>query len=159
MTARRLKDPWITFRLGDPQGKYEIYSGEGAAKVGGRWNIIGQPVIYTSRNYSGAVLEVLAYFQDMPPNQHYIKITLPTGTSYEVVTKDLLPGWQDEDRAVSSQFGSQWFIEQRAALLIVPSVVAREDTSVIINPYHDDAAHITASIESPVIWDDRLFGA
>ena len=32
----------------------------------------------------------------MPPNQHYVEITLPVRLSYEMVTKDTLRGWDPE---------------------------------------------------------------
>ncbi len=31
--------------------------------------------------------------RSLPPNQHFIEITIPNGVSYEVVTPATLPGW------------------------------------------------------------------
>ncbi|MBX4893189.1 hypothetical protein HJA79_26840 [Rhizobium bangladeshense] len=48
--------------------------------------------------------------------------------------------------------------EKRSAILLVPSVVARVDRNVLINPAHPEFASITASLHEPVFWDRRLFG-
>jgi RES domain-containing protein len=90
----KLTSPMRTFRIGDPEGRFPIYSSKGAALVEGRWHEKGQEVIYTSEHYSLAMLEKLAHYSGvLPPNQHFIAITLPAGTAYQVVTKDSLPDW------------------------------------------------------------------
>ena len=43
-------------------------------------------------------------------------------------------------------------------ILWVPSVVARLDHDVLINPAHPEFALINASLHQPVYWDRRLFG-
>ena len=157
MAKRALRDSIRAFRIGDPAGRYPIFSGDGAAKHEGRWHARGQDVIYTSSSYSTAMLEKLVYFNGvLPPNQHFIAITIPEGTSYEVVSKDSLPQWTDSSKARA--FGSKWFTVLRSAILIVPSYVAREDTNVLINPRHADAKAIKPGLETPVWWDARLFG-
>jgi RES domain-containing protein len=146
-------------RIGDPAGKYAIYSGEGAASTEGRWHNRGQLVIYASANYSTAMLERLAHYNGIfPPNQHFIEIEIPAGASYEVVTKDTLPGWDLIDSPAARAHGSLWLEEKRSLILIVPSFVAREEQNVLINPQHSHAAKIRPSLEMPVYWDKRLFG-
>jgi RES domain-containing protein len=145
-------------RIGDPDGRYPIYSGEGAARVEGRWHAVGQEVIYASEHYATAMLEKLAHYNGLlPPNQHFIEIEIPLGTSYEKVTKDSLPDWSRPDGRAARAFGSAWIEEQRSAILIVPSYVAREETTVLINPRHTDAKALRPGREKPVFWDARLF--
>jgi RES domain-containing protein len=73
------------FRIGDPRGAYPIYDTEGARLFPGRWNTETSPIIYTSEHYSTAMLEKLLHGNSMlPPNQHYIRITIPNGVSHEV---------------------------------------------------------------------------
>lgn len=158
MPVRCLTEPMRAFRIGDPQGKHPIYSGEGAALIEGRWHDKAQEVIYTSEHYSTAMLEKLAHYNGvLPPNQHFIEIDIPVGTSYEVVTKDSLPGWHLPDSLPARTFGSLWISEVRTAILIVPSYVAREERNILINPRHADAKAIRVRLETPVCWDDRLF--
>jgi RES domain-containing protein len=47
--------------------------------------------------------------------------------------------------------------EVRSAILLVPSVVARMERNILINPAHPDAAAIRPTLEEPVPWDERLF--
>jgi hypothetical protein len=60
---------------------------------------------------------------------------------------------------VSETFGEHWCRQQRSAILLVPSVVARLDRNVLINPAHREFATIHASLHEPVYWDRRLFGS
>ena len=158
MPVRRLTEPMRAFRIGDPKGKYPIYSGEGASLSEARWHDKGQEIIYASEHYSTAMLEKLAHYNGvLPPNQHFVKIEIPVGTSYEVVTKDSLPDWHLPDSIPARTFGSAWLNEVRAAILIVPSYVAREENNILINPRHPDAKAIRLGLETPVWWDARLF--
>jgi RES domain-containing protein len=153
---RVLPSPLCAFRIGDPAGLYPIYSGEGSARVEGRWHERGQEVIYASEHYSTAMLEKLVHWNGiLPPNQHCIEITIPHGVSYEVVTKDSLPGWTDP--GLARPFGARWLAERRSAILLVPSIVARMERNVLINPLHADAKCIAPGLEEPVVWDARLF--
>jgi RES domain-containing protein len=59
---------------------------------------------------------------------------------------------------VSKAFGERWYQEKRSAILLVPSVVARVDNNILINPAHPEFPSITTSLHQPVFWDRRLFG-
>lgn len=86
--------------------------------------------------------EKLVSLGDLPPNQRFIEIEIPKGTSYEVVVEGQLPGWADDDQRVAKTHGSKWFNEVRTAILFVPSLAARMENNVLINPSHPDARHI-----------------
>lgn len=124
----------------------------------GRWNDSANPVIYASEHYSTAMLEKLVHGNGMmPPNQHFMEITIPPGISYEMVTKDSLPGWADDDGAAARAHGTRWRNESRSAILIVPSFVARMERNVVINDDHPEARRISTGLHQPVWWDGRLF--
>ena len=75
-------------------GHFPVWSAEGARRVTGRWHEAGAEVIYASATYSTAMLEMLAHWNGVPPpNQHFIEITIPKGTSYEVVTMIVFRGF------------------------------------------------------------------
>jgi RES domain-containing protein len=59
--------------------------------------------------------------------------------------------------AKSRMFGADWIDAVRSAILIVPSMVSREESNIVINPAHTDAARIRPGREQPVRWDHRLF--
>jgi RES domain-containing protein len=81
------------YRIGDPDGRYPIFDATGSTLYPGRWNTPASPVIYTSEHYSTAMLEKLIHGSgSLPPNQHFIEITLPNGVSYEFLAPAHLPG-------------------------------------------------------------------
>lgn len=146
------------YRIGDPKGEFPIFDAQGSSLFPGRWNTADTPVIYTSENYSTAMLEKLvAGNGNVPPNQHYVEITIPAKISYEIITKDHLAGWDTLDPTTSREFGERWVKENRSAILIVPSYVARAERNIIINPNHPMFGNIEVSLATPVWWDERLF--
>jgi RES domain-containing protein len=160
VTTQRLDRTLFSFRIGDPNGTYPIFDATGSTIAPGRWNTPGSPLIYSSEHYSTALLEKLVHGSGrLPPSQHYIEITLPRGLSYEVFSPPFLAGWDSMPATASKEFGQQWCLERRSAILIVPSVVARLDRNVLINPGHSEFGTITASLHEPVYWDKRLFGS
>lgn len=160
MTKGHRTDRVLTaYRIGDPHGAHPIYDSEGARLYPGRWNTALSPVIYTSEHYSTAMLEKLVHANGvLPPNQHYIRITIPNGTSYKIFQTAAHPGWDGKDEGLCKTFGADWFTARRSALLLVPSIPARLERNILINPAHPDAAAITHDLPEPVWWDERLYG-
>jgi RES domain-containing protein len=159
MTAQVLDRTLTSYRIGDPAGAYPIFDATGSTIAPGRWNTPGSPLIYTSEHYSTALLEKLVHGSGrLPPNQHYIEITLPRGVSYEVFSPPALPDWDVMPATSSKVFGERWCVERRSLLLLVPSVVARLDRNILINPAHPEFGLVATSLHQPVFWDRRLFG-
>ena len=145
------------YRIGDPQGRFPIWSSGGARRVAGRWHEAGAEVIYAAENYSTALLEALAHWNGiLPSGQQYIEITIPRGTSYERVTEDAIPNWSDRSADAARRFGRDWYAGNRSAILIVPSVVARMEQNVVINSRHAEFTNLRVGPEKPVFWDERL---
>lgn len=159
MTVQRLDRIVTCYRIGDPEGSYPIYDATGSTISPGRWNTSNAPCIYASEHYSTAMLEKLVHGNGhLPPNQHFITITIPTGMSFEMVTRDNLPGWDAREPNVSRDFGKAWLREKRSLVLIVPSYLARVERNIVINPLHPEFDKIEYTLPEPVWWDDRLFG-
>jgi len=119
----------------------------------------GIPVLYSSEHYSTALLEKLVRGNGrLPPNQHYIEITISRGLSYEVFSPPSLPRWDSLPPSASRAFGEKWVVEKRSLILIAPSIVARLDNNVMINPSHPEFRFVEASLHQQVFWDRRLFG-
>ena len=159
MTAPpRLAAPLEAYRIGDPARRWPVFSPEGARRVSGRWHEFGDRVIYASQHYSTAMLEMLARWNAPPPrNQHFVRIEIPRGTSYEAIEPDHLPGWFRADSAAAREAGHRWYARGESALLLVPSVVARVDRNVLINADHPEFTRLLPGPETPVWWDERLF--
>lgn len=157
-TPRRLPEPLVGWRIGDPDGRFPVFSAEGAALWAGRWHAVGQRVIYASERNATAMLEKLAHCNGiLPPNQHAVEITLPNGSSYEVVSPERLPAWHEASGESARRFGMRWYEERRSLVLIVPSVVARAERNLVINAEHPEFAGVRRGLEAPVWWDTRLF--
>ena len=63
-------------------------------------------MIYASEHYSTALLEKLVHGSGaLPPNQHFITITIPRGLTYEVFSQASMPGWDSVPATVSKAFG------------------------------------------------------
>jgi RES domain-containing protein len=158
VTARRLDRVLISYRIGDPSGQYRIFDAAGSTLAPGRWNSPACPILYTSEHYSTAMLEKLVHGSgQMPPNQHFIKITIPNGVTYEVLNPAHLPDWHAESCTTSRPYGDAWQRSKRSLVLIVPSVVAREENNILINPQHPEFPQVQRGLETPVWWDERLF--
>ncbi|KVK76394.1 hypothetical protein WS90_24665 [Burkholderia cepacia] len=146
------------FRIADT--RHTIWSGTGAMLVGGRFNSPGRPVIYAASTFAGAMLEVLVHARigKVPRTHGWVEATVSDDVSVERHTPETLP--REGDAAalqVARQFGDAWLTESRTALLIIPSVVVREEFNVLVNPAHPDASRIAATAPQPVVWDERLF--
>ena len=144
--------------IGDPDGVHPIYDSEGARLYPGRWNMPASPIIYTSEHYSTAMLEKLVYASSvLPPNQHHIRITIPDGISYETFQTAAHPGWDGKDEGLCKAFGQAWYAQRRSAILIVPSMPARVERNILINPAHPDSEGISHDLPKAVWRDERLY--
>jgi RES domain-containing protein len=145
------------YRIGDAAGEFAVWHPGGAMRYPGRWNVMGDAVIYAAQAYSLAMLEKLAHWNGvLPQNQHFVAAMIPAGVSYEVFQPAAHVGWNAGVQMVAKRFGSIWLREVRSAVLIVPSVIAPMENNVLVNPLHSDAARIVPGLEQPVWWDARL---
>lgn len=127
-------------------------SGTGAARSPGRWNDLGEQVVYCAQTVSLAVLATAAHIDDagLPLNKYLVTLDVPDlvwearellnvatlGTTWAAI-----PAGRDSVRA-----GSEWFRSGRSALLLVPSVIVPEELAVLVNATHAHAVGITARV-------------
>jgi RES domain-containing protein len=158
LTAQKLDRVLHAYRIGDPAGTYPIFDATGSKLYPGRWNTPASPMIYASEHYSTAMLEKLVHGSgSIPPNQHFIDITIPNGVSYEMLTPAQLPNWDHVSGSISKPYGEAWQHSKRSLLMFVPSVVARMERNILINQDHPEFPQLTHSLHQPVWWDTRLF--
>ena len=153
------REPWLVYRIAD--GRFDPFSALGASMVGGRWNSPGYGAIYASRSFAGAMLECLAHagIGRIPKTQVAIEIRILGAVSVEQHDQHSVPaGWDHRNLHVARNFGDEWLSTRRSAVLIVPSVVARREGNVLLNPLHRDFKRIVPGLAEPVVWDARLFG-
>ena len=146
------------FRIADT--RHAIWSGTGAMLVGGRFNSPGRPVIYATSTFAGAMLEVLVHARigKVPKTHGWVEATVPDDVPVERHTAETLPaGWNAAALQEARRFGDAWLTESRTAFLVVPSVVVRAESNVLVNPAHPDTARIVVNEPQAVVWDERLF--
>jgi len=148
------------FRIAD--SRHPVWSGEGAAQWGGRWNSPGRPVIHGSLTYACALLEILVHSATGRVPKHHVCVVaeVPDDISIRKLSEvDLPPGWDKADSPAARAVGDRWLDSADTAMLLVPSAVVRVEWewNVLINPLHPDAARISVTLGAPVQWDGRLF--
>lgn len=137
-------------------------SGGGAASVGGRWNGVGQPVVYAGTSISLCTLETLAHIGDdiACRNRFLVGIEIPhkLWEARQVVDLGDLPKtWVAEPPGMDTvKVGNEWLKSCDSLLLLVPSVIVHEEFNVLINPKHKDADKIKAKVLRPYVYDPRL---
>lgn len=133
---------------------HKIYSGVGAAIVGGRWNSIGKEVIYAATSLSGAKLELLAHigFKSVPHNYGFVEMAVPEGLAIAKYPRSFPPTMK-----ASIAWGDKWLLEKRTAVALLPSAASPGELIAMINPAHEFATRIQVTIEQPIKWDKRHF--
>jgi RES domain-containing protein len=148
----------IAYRIAD--ARHPIFDSTWAMLRGGRWNSIGQRVIYAAETFSGAMLEVLVHanLSVLPKNHRLVRISIPDRIKSEILQPLALMGWDSEDLTVPREFGDRWLKESRTAVLKVPNVITEgREHNILINPLHPQFSMIMVSEPEVIRWDARLF--
>jgi RES domain-containing protein len=137
--------------------------GEGAKLYGGRWNQIGDSVLYTAETLSLAVLETVVHADPRRKmDRSLLVLSAPDDSSSETLT-DLPNDWHVyPNPSATAKVGSLWIKEKRSLLLRVPSSITAQfepdlwQYNVLVNPNHPDFYKIT--VDRLVEWqpDKRL---
>lgn len=125
-------------------------SGEGARRVGGRWNRRGTAVVYLAEHPALAVLEVLVHL-DLPPE------LLPD--DYVLLRAELpfRPENPTLDRAFNPEaIGSDWLRAGDSPLMRVPSVLVPHAHNLLLNPVHRTAGRAKIVSVEPFVFDPRF---
>ena len=134
------------------------FSGEGAAKAGGRWNSRGVAMVYTSVARSLAALETLVHLN--PPIQfsyRIIRIEFDDKLVERLALGALPSDWKLEPPPLSTRhLGDEWVRSLRSAILAAPSAIIPDETNYLLNPAHPDFNTIFIDKPTPFRFDPRL---
>lgn len=147
------------WRLGATHRADAAFSGEGAARRGGRWNLRGTRLVYCSASRSLAALEILA---NVDARHRLIGLAwtcvsaLVPDEAIERPTK--FPAtWRQFPHGPEAQaLGSEWVRAQRTVALRVPSAVVPGEFNYLLNPAHPDFKRVTIGEAEPFAFDPRL---
>lgn len=134
------------------------FSGEGAARTGGRWNSRGVAVVYTSATRSLAALETLVHLNPLVIfDYRIIRVEFDDGWVERLTLAALSSDWNMEPPPLSTrQLGDDWARSSRSAILAVPSVIIPDETNYVLNPAHPDFKKIAIDEPAPFTFDPRL---
>ena len=138
------------------------FSGEGARRVGGRWNSRGQGMVYTSGTLSLAALEVFVHMEveDVATMLAWIRVDVPIDVKIEYLeVAQLPPDWRNipAPAVLATIMGDRWFRSGSTAILAVPSVVIPMEFNYLINPSHPDFVKLRVKLPQPSELDPRLW--
>lgn len=149
------------FRLARKRYPIEL-SGKGAAMSGNRWNSKGTEVIYCAESRALAMAEVVVHLSlaTLPNDFVMLEIDVPAGVSVSEMEKARLPrGWNSFPHLADTQkIGDVFVLEQKSALLKVPSAVVPGDFNFLINPQHPHFSQIRIVDQVDFPFDSRIFG-
>ena len=134
-------------------------TGTGARLVGGRWNYIGTPVLYTAGSRALATLEVLVHspVSYIPDQYQMITLRVPEDSLLSVPLDSLPDGWNSLTPPNQIKIITQnWVLDNRFLLLKVPSAVVTGEYNFLINPVHPRASEVVILDKRPYQFDSRL---
>lgn len=114
--------------------------GEGAMLYGGRWNSIGNAMVYGAQHISLAVLEILVNKRNIEHFQtsfHLIQLRFPEQSVKIISTEVLKKNWH-LDIEYTRFIGDHFLQDPTQWILKVPSAVIPEEFNYIMNPIHAD---------------------
>ncbi len=139
---------------------HAAFDGEGARRVGGRWNRRGTAVVYASESLALAALEMLVHTAPalLPDDLVAIAAEVPDGIAIEALeAADLPRGWRAYPAPEAlADLGSAWAASGRTAVLAVPSAVVPRERNFLLHPGHADFRRIRVGRAEPFALDARL---
>jgi RES domain-containing protein len=134
--------------------------GEGARRVGGRWNPPGLALVYAASSLSLAVLELLVHVDpcDFPEDLLALRVEIPDDLALRHwLPTDLPRDWRrDSGLNALRARGAAWLRSGAQAAVAVPSVIVPSERNLLINPGHPDLARIRVLDREPFSLDPRL---
>jgi RES domain-containing protein len=139
-------------------------SGIGASESNGfRWNSYHTKLVYTSETRALAVLEVSVHLNlkiDLPKDRYMVEIDVPQDIKiFEVEIRDLPSNWDlKPPLKITQSIGDDFVKDGKAAILKVPSCIVPQEYNYLINPNHSDAKRFNVVKQTPLKFDERLWG-
>jgi RES domain-containing protein len=135
------------------------FSGEGAARTGGRWNSRGEPAVYASGTLALAALETLVHLNPPVAFKYVLfRLEFDDALTENLPLRRLPAGWRQEPPPPFTKVvGDVWVRARRSAVLALPSVIIPAETNYLLNPAHPDFRKIIIRPPEPFTFDPRLW--
>ena len=131
-----------------------------ASGMQGRWNSVGNKVLYAAESIPLAFLENMVRRQGVGFNDDFriMFISIPEPVSVEIVSiAELDPSWRDPNNYTACMpLGDKWFQEGKLIALKVPSTVMPEAYNYVINTLHPDYNKVALAGVTNLVPDPRI---
>ena len=135
----------------------EHLNGEGAYRVGGRWNSKGVRMVYTSTSIALASLEVLVHTDGLPIPKGMILLTFDVPDMYIELLDNPPPNWNEiPPKGVAKRVGDDFIKAKKILGLKVPSAIIPEEYNVLLNPLHVFMDKVELVSQRDYAFDGRL---
>lgn len=148
-----------TWRIVKSRYADDVFSGEGARLLGGRWNAKGHRLVYTSATLSLATLELIIHTPraDLLSTFVCVSRTFPEVITENVDESRLPAHWRDYPPPPEvKQLGMEWLMSASSAVLSVPSAIVPQERNYLINPEHEYFRSVDVGAVTPFHIDLRL---
>ncbi len=139
--------------------KHHSLNGEGGRLYDGRWNNIGNAVVYLADHPASALLEVLVHLQvedeKTPPSYTLLQITTPANLDTPLLHTPTDDSWKD-NLTLTRHLGDTWLTSRTSALARVPSAILPATFNYLLNPLHPDVAGLQIVASHKATFDRRL---
>jgi RES domain-containing protein len=128
----------IVYRIGKSKFSDDL-TGEGAKRVGGRWNHPGVPCIYAGATKSLCLLEFSAHatLDTIPRALSFTTYEIPGRLIKEIKTGELPGNWSQWPHPKESRdFGTKLLNKNADLILQMPSAILNDEYIYVINPSH-----------------------
>jgi RES domain-containing protein len=116
-------------------------------------------MVYAAHTRALAALESLAHYGGAERRLQFVtfEIEIPDKLVVPLDRARLPRGWRSGEPSPGTQeIGSRWQREGRSVALAVPSAIIAEESCVLLNPHHPDAARVMISYPVEFQFDERL---
>ncbi len=122
----------------------------------GRWNKLGQKMVYLSSSLALAALETRVHLEITSMEQPYVALEIEIPEN-EIATLPILPKNWKANLKTTQAIGSSWFEKADSLALFVPSSIIPEEVNILLNPLHANLPLVKTVAKHKFEWDDRLF--
>lgn len=151
----------IVYRLSKKRYRGDL-SGKGAELAGGRWNSVGNAVLYTAENRALCAAEIAVHtpLGIVPQDYFLVTLEIPKRASIRTIKPVELPEkWRVFPYLPATLLiGDQFLNEGSHLVLKVPSAVIPGEFNYLINPRHPDFRNVKLLQSEPFEFDQRMFG-
>lgn len=150
----------LAWRIVSERRAHAAFTGEGASRYPGRWNMPGTPVVYAAGSLALAVLEIMAntsvrYLR----TQGYVAVPIrfDERAVLRLDLEDLPDSWAQAPPSQATQgLGTRWATEGSSAVLAVPSSIIPIEPNFLLNPRHPGFCEISIGKPETFSFDKRL---